>query len=374
MSLRVLMLGACPYPVPQGSQVFLRDNALALKARGHEVHLLVYGFGEGRDHSGLHVHRGRRFPGYQRTKAGPSFLKPLLDLDLVFRLRATVRKYRIDVVYAHNYEALLVALMAGKRPIIYHAHNAMSDELPYYFKKKQLPECVGRWLDKTFPRRADRIVVPHRRLAGHLIVRGCDHTKITVAPPPVDTALFTPATVGTETPAVLYTGNLDAYQNLNLLIDAMAHVRRRVRDARLLVATNQEAVIPGAEIVKTMGFDSLPRLLARDSIFVAPRVSWSGYPVKLLNAMAAGKAIVACEGASYPITHEQNGLVVPDNDARAFADAILRLMDNPKLRAELGKNARATVLRHNRPEDAAEKLEAVALELLEQSRPLKAPE
>lgn len=373
MTLRIAMVGACPYPVPQGSQVFLRDNALALKERGHEVHLVVYGFGLGRDHSGLYIHRGRRFPGDSRTDAGPSFAKPLLDLDLVFKLREIVDHHKIDVVYAHNYEALLVALLAGKRPLIYHAHNAMSDELPYYFRYKAIPERFGRWLDKTFPRRADRIVVPHRRLAGHLIVRGCDHTKITVVPPPVDADLFEPAKVGTDTPAVLYTGNLDTYQNLGLLFAAMKHVRRRVKDARLIVATNQEAEIPDAEIVKTLGFDALPRLLAQDSIFVVPRVSWSGYPVKLLNAMAAGKAIVACASAAYPVTHEENGLVVADNDEKAFADAILRLMGDPKLRAELGKKARATVLAHNRPEQTAEELEAVAVRLLEEGRPLDAP-
>jgi glycosyltransferase involved in cell wall biosynthesis len=373
MSLKIAMVGACPYPVPQGSQVFFRDNALALKSRGHDVHLVVYGFGLGSDHSGLHIHRGRRFPGDGRTDAGPSLIKPLLDLDLVFKLRATVDRYGIDVVYAHNYEALLVALLAGKRPIIYHAHNAMSDELPYYFRYKMIPERVGRWLDRTFPRRADRIVVPHRRLAGHLIVRGCDHTKITVVPPPVDADLFEPAKVGKETPSVLYTGNLDAYQNLGLLFAAMEHVRRRVKGARLVVATNQDADIPGAEIVKTMGFDALPRLLAQDSIFVVPRVSWSGYPVKLLNAMAAGKAIVACASAAYPITHEVSGLVVDDNDEKGFADAILRLMNDPKLRAEFGRNARTAVLQHNRPDQAAEQLEAVALRLLEQSQPLDAP-
>jgi hypothetical protein len=52
--------------------------------------------------------------------------------------------------------------------------------------------------------------------------------------------------------------------------------------------------------------------LAPDAVVACPRVSWSGYPIKLLNAMAAGKAIVACASAAYPLTHERDGLVVPD--------------------------------------------------------------
>jgi len=116
--------------------------------------------------------------------------------------------------------------------------------------------------------------------------------------------------------------------------------------------------------VPTAGFDGLQRLLAQDSVFAVPRVSWSGYPIKLLNAMAAGKAIVACQSAAYPITHEETGLIVPDDDERAFANALIRLMEDPKLRARLGANARKAIEAHHRPEQVAEQLEAVALDLL----------
>lgn len=364
MTLRIAMVGACPYPVPQGSQVLLRDTALALSALGHAVHLVVYGYGVGQDQHDLHVHRCRRIPGDARIASGPSLVKPFLDLALLMTLRRVVREEKIDVVCAHNYEALLVALAAGKRPILYHAHNAMSDELPYYFQRKKLAERFGRWLDRTFPHRADCIVTPHRRLAGHLIVRGCDHTKVRIVPPPVDTNLFEPSVAGRETPPVLYAGNLDGYQNIDLLFAAMRHVRGSMREARLVVATGDKADLQGAEVMVMRGFDSLQRVLAQDSVFAAPRVSWSGYPIKLMNAMAAGKAIVACESAAYPLTHRYNGLIVPDNDARAFGNALLELMQNQKLRAELGKRARETVIKEYEPGRVAVMLDEILQELM----------
>jgi glycosyltransferase involved in cell wall biosynthesis len=364
MSYRIAMVGACPYPVPQGSQVFLRESALAIQSRGHEVHLVVYGHGTGWQQDDLKVHRCSRVPGDTRTSAGPSWVKPLLDLSLLFTLQRVVRQEKIDLVFAHNYEALLVALAAGKRPLVYQAHNAMADELPHYFRWKRLPEMAGRWLDRTFPRRADRVIAPHRRLAGHLIVRGCDHARVRIVLPPLDARLFEPCSPAKEMPPVLYTGNLDAYQNLGLLFAAMDRVRARIPEARLLVATAEQAELPGAELVPTPGFDSLQRVLAQDSVFAVPRVSWSGYPIKILNAMAAGKAIVACESAAYPIIHEVNGLVTPDNDTEAFADALLRLMQDQRLRTDLGRNARETVLRDHPPEVIAAQLENIARELL----------
>ncbi len=370
MKLRIALVGACPFPVPQGSQIFLRDNALALKARGHEVHLVVYGFGEGRDHSGLTIHRCRRIPGEGKTKAGPSLLKPLQDLALAKTLRDVVRRERIDVVIAHNYEALLVGLLAGKRPLIYHAHNAMSDELPYYFRGSQLAHTLGRWLDRTFPHRADRVIVPHRRLAGHLIVRGCDHTKVVIIPPPIRVGDFEPSVVGDSIPPVLYTGNLDAYQNLGLLFAAMELVRKRLPDARLQIATAEKAHFPDAEVVSIRGFDSLHRLLAQDSVLAMPRVSWSGYPIKLLNAMAAGKAIVACQSAAYPLTDGVDGVVVQDDNVRSFAAALYDLLTDAKLRGRLGHAARSTVEQHHRPEAVGAQLEAVVLEALDAARSL----
>ena len=292
MSYRIALVGACPYPVPQGSQIFLRDNALALQARGHEVHLVVYSYGLGPDPSGLTIHRSRHIPGEGKTAAGPSLAKPFQDLALAARLREVVARHRIEAVIAHNYEALLVGLAAGKRPLIYHAHNAMSDELPYYFRWPHWPAKVGRWLDRTFPKRADQVIVPHQRLAGHLVVRGCDHDRVSIIPPPLRAGDFDPCSVKEGLPPVLYTGNLDAYQNLGLLFAAMERVRKRFPEARLLIATSEDAEFPDAEVIPVKGFDSLHRLLSEDSVLALPRVSWSGYPITILNAMAAGKAMV----------------------------------------------------------------------------------
>ena len=327
------------------------------------MHLVVYGYGVGQDQHDLHVHRCRRIPGDARIASGPSLVKPFLDLALLMTLRRVVREEKIDVVCAHNYEALLVALAAGKRPILYHAHNAMSDELPYYFQRKKLAERFGRWLDRTFPHRADCIVTPHRRLAGHLIVRGCDHTKVRIVPPPVDTNLFEPSVAGRETPPVLYAGNLDGYQNIDLLFAAMRTCAAACgspaggRDGRQSRFAGRGG--DGHARIRFIAARAGPGLRLRRAARILV-----GYPIKLMNAMAAGKAIVACESAAYPLTHRYNGLIVPDNDARAFGNALLELMQNQKLRAELGKRARETVIKEYEPGRVAVMLDEILQELM----------
>lgn len=358
MTLRIAMVGACPYPVPQGSQVFLRETALALRQRGHDVCLVVYGHGLGEEESDLPVYRALRLPGAARTAAGPSPGKPFLDLALLWKLKQVVRRRAIDIVCPHNYEALAVALASRRRPVVYFAHNALADELPYYFKHKQGARLAGQWFDRLLPRRADLVIAPHQRLAGHLAVRGCDPGKIAVVPPPMDAEQFAPARQSTEMPPVLYAGNLDSYQNLGLLLEAMRLVRKRAPEAQLQIATPiREASVPGAEIIATPDFQALRAAMLHDSVFAVPRISWSGYPIKLLNAMAAGKAVVACESAAYPIVHGTTGLVVPDNDEHAFAKALLELLMTPSLRRSLGHSAREAILHDHHPPRVAQTLE-----------------
>lgn len=358
--MRIAIVSACPFPVPQGSQVFLKDTAHALQEHGHEVHLVVYGYGDGEDEAGLRVHRATsRWLGSPSTKAGPSWSKPLHDLVLVGTLRRVVRAHAIDVVQAHNYEGLLVALAARVRPIVYQAHNAMADELPHYRGFGLIGKSIGAWLDRTFPRRAAEVIAPHAGLAEYLIASGCVPGRVSVLAPPALTHWFEPSTPDTALPPVVYTGNLDAYQNVLFLEHVMARVRDAEPAARLMLATRDPLPFPGAEIVPASSFDALRALLAQDAVVVCPRVSWSGYPIKLLNAMAAGKAIVACRGAAHPLEHERTGLIVDDNDEEAFAEAIVRLLRSQEERARLGNAARAAVDAHHSPREFADTLERV---------------
>ncbi|HPC15318.1 MAG TPA: glycosyltransferase family 4 protein [Candidatus Hydrogenedentes bacterium] len=356
MSLRIAMLGACPYPAPQGSQVLLKNTALVAESLGHEVHVVVYGYGIGPDESGLTIHRAAPIPGARRIAAGPSPMKPLLDLALLLKLREVIRRHRIDFIHAHNYEALIVALAAHACPVVYHAHNVMQDELPHFLYGGRV---VGAWLDRTFPLRADRVIALHERLAQCLIANGCAPERVAVIPPSIEPDAFLADAPQETRPLVLYAGNLDRYQNLPLLLRAMSLVRQTMPDARLVIASAQRGRRPGAEMLHTPDFASLKSILARDCVVACPRVSWSGYPIKLLNCMAAGKAVVACRSAAPPVVHEENGLLVPDNDVGAFAEALLRLLRDADLRARLGGNARETIRLHHEPRLIASQIETV---------------
>lgn len=364
---RVAIVAACPFPTLQGSQLLIRRLAQGLRARGHAVVVVAYAEGLEDALAGIPVRRIPRIPGCHARGSGPRPAKVILDAALFATLRTVIREERIEIVHAHNYEAALVGLAAGRLagvPVIYHSHNALAEELPTYFRSRlarRVARALGALADREVPRRADHCIAICRELVGFLRARGVGAVDLVA---PGGSPEEFPARSSRELeairarfgfgarPVLLYTGNLDGYQNLELLVQSIGRVRAVVPDALLVLATHAapRALPPaltraplGVQVLTTDDFATVRDLLQSADVALCPRREWSGFPMKLLNYMAAGKAIVVSAGSAKAIRHGMNGWVVPDGGAQGYADAIVHLLASPQLRVALGAAARRTV-------------------------------
>jgi glycosyltransferase involved in cell wall biosynthesis len=95
-------------------------------------------------------------------------------------------------------------------------------------------------------------------------------------------------------------------------------------------------------------------------IVVLPSL-WEGLPYVLIEAMAAGKAIVASGvgGVTDAVTDGENGLLIPPGDVDALAGALVCLLGDPELSERLGMNARATAVERYGIENMINRLEKV---------------
>jgi glycosyltransferase involved in cell wall biosynthesis len=359
-AFKIAMVAASPFPYPQGSQVLISQLAAALQRRGHSVRMVAYPRGLGQPPEGVPIHRVPSLPGLTQVPAGPSWRRPLLDLLLAGALLRTVRDWQADIIHAHNFEGLLAALYVRRRtrvPVVYHIHNAMSLELHTYFHSRLgrwAGGVLGRWVDNHLPRQADHCIVLNEAAPPYFQQRGVERMR--VIPPGIDLepgdSVRGRAHLG-KGPLVLYAGNLDRYQDLNLLFQACRLVLDSWPEAKLVLSTHSE---PGAwktriealgigqqtVFARAQDMSAASDLLAAADVAVCPRTVCLGFPIKLLNYMAAGKAIVASAGSACGLEHLETIWVVDDGDVPAMAAAITGLLADRDLAHRLGARAQQT--------------------------------
>lgn len=357
----IAIVAACSFPAPRGTQVLVGALAGQLAEAGHRVHLVAYGSRSPMSWpAGVIVHRTPWSLG-SAARPGLRWTKPLQNLALLVLLWRVVRSEQVDVMHAHNYEAPLLSYWVRwftGVPVVYHAHNALGDELGSYVRPgwaRRMAVRVGRWLDGQVPRRADFVVALTPALLTYLQGLGVAACRSCVIAPSgielCDAAVFGERTGSRFT--VLYAGNLDPYQNLDLLVESFDRLQSVVPNAVLELVTHEvhwvgrvDPRVPrwvddGRAVVTVVAdYPAVRARMAAADVLVCPRSSWSGFPIKLLNYAASGRPIVVARSAAKGLEHEVSALVVGDDAPDAMVAAIVRLWADPECGRRLGARAR----------------------------------
>jgi polysaccharide biosynthesis protein PslH len=187
-----------------------------------------------------------------------------------------------------------------------------------------------------------------------------------VLPPPSDPALELPG-------GILFVGNFTHQPNRDaaawLAGEIMPAVRARCPEARLRIvgAAPPAAILdlagPGVEVVADA--PSVEPHLRAAAVVVAPVRTGGGMRMKVLEALAAGKAVVTTgRGAEGFDCFEEAPPLALAGDAAGFAAAIAELLEDPGRRAELGTRARAFAERHYGPDTWAARLRGIYAEAI----------
>jgi 1,2-diacylglycerol 3-alpha-glucosyltransferase len=385
--LRVCVLAACPFPANHGTPGSIRELVEATAERGHEVHVVTYHIGEDLPLSGVQVHRIPDWTGERSVVVGPTRYRPLYDFQMIFTAIRVIRRYNLDLVHAHGYEAALAAACCRpivRRPFLYSAHNRMGDELASYnfFRSKRVANALAWLLDRTVPRLGNRCIPHSVNLQEFLLARGLAGRSEPVLNFGIDVErlplcnrerLRDRLGVGKD-PIVLYSGVIDQFQRLDLLLGAMVHVLRRVPRAKLLLlstirnplherAIQQEVTrlgIGNSVIMRVPSdMEKGRRLLSICDVAVVPRPCAPGFPIKLLNYMAAERPCVMFASSASVLSHGEHVWLVGEDTSEALGKGIVRVLSDPSLRARLAIGGNRFVReRHDRRRVAAQLCQA----------------
>ncbi|MCZ8129700.1 MAG: glycosyltransferase family 4 protein [Steroidobacteraceae bacterium] len=358
--MNVLLIAPQPFFQERGTPIAVRLLAETLCEFGHRVDLLVFHEGEDVGTANLRVVRARRPPGVGRVPIGISVPKLACDVMLVWRMLGLLRRNRYHVIHAVEeaiFPAVVVSRYAGAR-LVYDMDSSLADQLTDKWRWLRALRGLLVGIERFAVRRATATVAVCEDLAAK--VRpwiGADRVVVLPDVPLGDGAVgevecLRTLAGGRDAVLALYVGNLENYQGIDLLLDALAAVPREVplrtvvigglpadveryRRRAVELGLNERVTFPGARPVARLG-----SYLAQADVLLSPRTLGRNTPMKLYSYMQAGRAILATDIRSHTQALDSSCASLAPPRPEAFAAALQALCADAALRARLGAAAR----------------------------------
>ena len=287
------------------------------------------------------------------------------DLGAFMALVRLFRQLRPDIVETHTAKAGVVgrlAAWAAGVPVTVHTFHG--HVFHSYFSPAR--SALVRWIERLLALRTTRIIALGPAQRAEILGYGVGRPEQIVSVPigldlePYRASerhrgrLRAELGVGPDTKLVGIVARLTAIKAHEVFLQAAATVRRQYPDAQFVVVGAGERREELAQLAEEYGIApavhwlgwrrDLPLVYA-DLDIVALTSRNEGLPTTLVEAMAAGRPVVATRVGGVPtlVTHGETGLLTPTGDANAIAAAMLTVLNNRQYAERLGTAARASV-------------------------------
>jgi len=361
--MNILLLAPQPFFQERGTPIAVRLLAGTLGEMGHSVHLLVYAEGEDIGIPGVTIHRHVRVPGLSNIRPGFSLKKLLCDFFLFVRCLRLVRKYDFQLVHAVE-ESVFMALLVKKIfriPYVYDMDSCLSVQMIDKFPSLKF---IGRLM-----RRMERAAIVHS--SGVLAVcKSLEDIARKESPDKLvarleDVSLLERDGAGQEDlrremgitgTMLLYVGNLEKYQGIDLLLEGFREAASRKDDLSLVViGGGRRDIETYRQRTKELGvaskvFFCCPRpvtmlgyYLGQADILVSPRTQGNNTPMKIYSYLDSGIPVIATRLPTHTQVLDETIACLVDPVPAKMADGILALAENSELRKRIGEAARKRV-------------------------------
>lgn len=347
--MKALVIAPQPFFTPRGTPFSVYYRTMISAELGVEIDLLTYGEGQDVDIPGVRILRIPRFAWLGNVKTGPSLLKLFLDVFLIARTLGLLIRNRYDFVHAHEeaifFTRYLKPLFGFK--LVYDMHSSLPQQLTNFnFTRSRFLIGLFEKLENSSIRAAEAVITICPDLAEyvdgllgendkHFLIENSIFDTVKLAGDSARPASGRPAQMPAApegSPLIVYTGTLEAYQGIELLIEAFAHVlREQPRAALLIVGGTPQQVERYRGLAESTGIAArctftgrVPQVQAKHynsiaDVIVSPRISGTNTPLKVYEQLHSGIPLVATDIYSHTqvLNHDVAFLVAPTPEAMA---------------------------------------------------------
>ena len=359
--MRVLLIAPQPFYQERGTPIAVRLLAETLCQFGHTVDLLVYHAGEDISVPGLRLIRAARPPGVGHVPIGISWQKLLCDVALFAAMVKLLRRNDYDVIHAVEEAIFPTALFAAfsRRKFVYDMDSSLSEQLTDKWRMMKPFAGMLRWIERLAVSRATPVFAVCEDLASKVRPWVGPNRVLVLPDVPLDDDATQAGSVDRLRDLVcadavvgLYVGNLERYQGIDLLVDAITLVPPSERFEMIVIGGDPASVERYREQARLCGVaerlhfvgarpvGQLNGYLAQADILVSPRILGGNTPMKIYSYMQSGKAILATQIRSHLQAIDATCAELVPAEPQAMADGIVRLTRDLERRRRLGLAAR----------------------------------
>jgi glycosyltransferase involved in cell wall biosynthesis len=362
---RVLYITPQPFFEWRGSPIRVSYAVRALAELGYEVDLLALPVGADRQIEGVEIYRAPNWLGIKKVSIGPSIKKAFLDVFLFFKALRMGRRNRYAVI--HGVEeagaiAVVGARLSGSRAIF----EKHSD--PSSYRKGPLRNLV-LWLysrvERFSIRRANAVIATGPGLveqARRVEPKASVHHIFDIPSSLAEADAGRSAQVRRRLQAestdklALYVGSFAVYQGIDLMFESIPLVVAKSPEARFVIIGGTAQQIEGrrrwlaergsdqaVEFVGTVDPDVLPDYLAAADLLLSPRIAGTNTPLKILDYLKAGRAIVAVGSDANRLILDEKIALLTEPASTAFAAGISVLLEDDQRRELLAASGRRLI-------------------------------
>ena len=362
------MIAPMPFLEDRGCPIRVYGESKGLIELGHQVEVLCYHLGRDVPEA-IRTQRIMRIPWYNRIEAGASYHKIYLDTLLLFKALNIIRRNRYDILHAHLHEGAAIAQLLNlfkiNKPVVFDAQGSLTGEMMAhdFLKQSSLMSRFWRLIESKIYAGSGIILASSQHLIEMIVNEfNISKEKIKYIPDGVDTNFFNPNMYNGEkirqkynlenNNVVVFTGLFSRYQGLNFLIEeVIPYVVKERSDTKFLLVgypvdqyrklSQRAGLKENIVFTDKQRFEKMPEFLAAADIAVTPKFMKMGEAnLKILSYMAMGLPTVSFDYFYNKQILRDSCLTTKPNDAKGFAEAILKLLDNPKKRKSMGDRAK----------------------------------
>ena len=344
--MKILMIAPEPFFEPRGTPFSEYYRIKALCAMGHEVDLVTYPIGEDKDIEGLRIFRCFRPWWIKGIKTGPSAAKLVLDFFLFFKAWGRMIFGKYDMIHTHEEANIMGAFFSffSRVPHLYDMHSSLVQQMDNFkFTKSKLIVGFFKLIEKISLRNAKSVIVICKSLfeySGQIT----EPEKLTIIENFIDETTHADqmdmekvkrirSDLGADHhKVVMYTGTLETYQGIPMLMESMIHLPEEFKLA--LIGGKPEQVEAIKQKAQEMGLGErmvltgrkpagdIPYYLKAADILASPRILGTNIPLKIYSYLKSGIPVVATNLYTHTQTLTADISILTEPEAEAFAEGI----------------------------------------------------